>query len=152
MNLFICRKYFNLKSVARCWKISLSLTITIVMMIFLHNLKMFKQFVEINSTSLLRQFADISENERRLLFIKDGEKTKLLETYGLCWNACECGMHCRRFLSNVKASVCGNSINIPNRAWDKYWASAVFWDTKLNRNAINDNFFRLEFLLHFYTE
>lgn len=40
---------------------------------------MFKQFVEINSTSLLCQFADISENERKLLFEKYGEKIKLIK-------------------------------------------------------------------------
>lgn len=58
--------------------------------------------------------------------------------YGSCWKAWACGMHCKRFLSNVNASVCGNSIKIPNRAWDKYWASAVFWDTRLKRRA-NDH-------------
>lgn len=61
--------------------------------------------------------------------------SETMEDYVLCWNAKECGTHWSRFLSRVNASVCGNNINIPKSACDKYWASALFWETKVNRRA-----------------
>lgn len=38
----------------------------------------------------------------------------------------------------MNASVCGRSIKMPKSACDKYCASDVFCETKLNRNAAEE--------------